>query len=896
MALRDFLRAFHLGRHSGDVEGEVADEIDFHLERRTEELVEEGLEPAEARRRAGEAFGDRARIEAETRRRHRRGSLRSLADGVGRDLRFALRTVRRDPGFSATVVVTLGLGIGAATAVFGVVDAALLAPLPFEDADRVVFLLGHHEAEDGPRIRGASVPEIEDWRRRSRSFTDVSVQDALTLTLTTGGSAAERVTAEAVSPGYFRILGADADRGRVFRPEEDRGSEASPVVVIGAGLRERRFGRDADVIGRTIRLNRVSHTIVGVMPRGFRGLTFRTELWIPSLREFAVTGRDDPDDRGSRWLAAVARLAPGVDLEEARADLASVADALEAEHPETNADRGVTVRPLRASFLGDADTLLLVLLGAAGLLLLIACANVTNLHLVRATTRSGEVAVRMALGAGRGRLVRQLVIESLVFSAAGAALGMALAGWGLDLLAAGVPDGALPVYADPSVDARVFAFAVAVTAVAGVISGLAPAVRTSGLEAAAELAGPGRGGIPRGGTGRRGGGTGRILVGAEVALAVVLLTGAGLMLRSIREKLEVDPGFDHDRVLAFRLELPEDAYPDGPAVDGFVAEVRGRLGGLPGVESVAVSSDLPLRDRTSGVFVAHPHRPEENLRVYLHRVDTAYFSTLGIPMVRGRAFGPGDGPDADRVVIIDRAFARRIFSDRNPVGELVRLGGPGGPAARIVGVAGPVRHRDLTTDLVAGADDPDLYYPLARGYGRVLEVALRTGGDPGALAAPARAAVGEIDPSLPVYRVGTLAVELRQETAGDRLGSTLLAVFGALALILAAVGIYGVIAFSVGRRSREIAVRMAVGADAARVRGMVVGEGMKVVLLGLAAGLAGALLLCRTLAGLLYEVSAMDPTTYATVSMVLAGVALAATYLPARRATAVDPGATLRSE
>lgn len=826
--------------------------------------------------------------------------------GWVQDLRFAARTAVRNPVQSAAVVATLALGIGAATAIFSVVDATLLRPLPFEDAGRLVFLQGYAQTAEGPRIRGGSYPEIVDWKRMSTSFTDVSILDGVPLTLEGGGRGvpgsgaggeAERIRGEVVSAGYFDLLGVDPIRGRTFTGAEDAPPGAA-VVVIGEDLWERRFGRDPGIVGATVRLNRMPYTVIGVLPASFGGMDFVSEAWVPAGEMFDLgTAGGGPDDRGSRWLGAVGRLAPGVSLDAARADLDRVAASLTEEHPDYNTDRGVQLDPVREVLLGDTRTLVLVLLGAVGLLLLIAGANVTNLLLVRASARRREVLMRRALGAARGRLVRQFLTESAVLAGAGTALGVLLAYWGVQGLMAVVPDRVFPGFVEAGIDLRVLLFAVGLLALTGALSGLAPAWGGSRAELADGLKESARGAVE----GRGGGGGGisprRVLVTAEVAVALVLLVGAGLMMRSFRNQLGVDPGFEADRVLAFRLGLPEAAY-DREEVVPFVRELVRELEAIPGVERAVAASDLPLRGiASSAIFSYLPGRTdrEDAIRVYFHRVQPDYFETLGIPITRGRAFLPEENTEGVDVVILGDAYARRHFPDRDPVGETVLLG----PNSRftVVGVTGPVRIRDLTSDIGAGDDDPDLYLPYGRAPARDFAVAVRAGtSEPAALLPEVRRAVARLDASLPVARAAPLSTGIRNQTAQARFGTFLLGTFSVLALILAAVGIYGVMAVSVGRRSREIAIRMAMGADARWVRGMVVGQGMKLVVAGLALGVVGAALLSRALSALLYGVGEVDPATYAAVAGLLGAVGLLATWIPARRATTVDPQRTLAAE
>ncbi len=880
----------------GDPEGDVRDEIEHYLDLRTREFMEQGMDEEEARAAARRAFGDVERIEAETVRLARRRTIlerwRTTMGGWAQDLRFSVRTVVRNPLFSAAIVATLALGIGATTAVFSVVDATLLRPLPFEDTDRLVFLRGYADTPEGVRFRGGSYPEILDWEEgASSSFTDVAVVDGVTVSLTGEGDA-ERVGGEIVSGGFFELLGVEPLRGRVFDAAEARAPDDAPVVVIGHDLWERRFGRSDDALGATLRVNDVPLTVVGVMPETFQGLNFASELWIPETQMWALgVAGGDPDDRGSRWLGAVGRLAPGVELEAAQGELDRVAASLAEAHPNFNRDRGVMAQPVRDVMLGSSETLVLVLLGAVGLVLLIACANVTNLLLVRATGRGREVLMRLALGAGRKRLVRQFVTESLLLAALGTGAGLLVAVWGIRALESTIPAGLFPGFVEVTMDPRIFAFAVGLLLVTGVVSGLAPALNASRLDISAGLKEGARGAV-EGGTGRRGFGLRSLLVVGEVALALVLLVGAGLMLQSFRNQLAVDPGFDADRVVGFSVQLPEAAYPDSTVVP-FARQLVREVEGLPGVQDASLATDLPLGGSASAFYTYLPDRPDEEIRTYRHRVQPGFYETMGIQVLRGRAFRPDESEPGVDVVMISEAYAERFFADRNPVGESILLGSM---PFRIVGVVESVRYRDLTSNIVGGEDDPDVYYPWGRSPSRFLDVAVRTGADPASLLPAIRNVVARQDPSLPVYNAAPLSQNLRQQTGQARFGSFLLGTFSVLALLLAAVGIYGVMAVSVGRRTREIALRMAMGADAGGVTRIVVGQGMRLVGGGLVIGLLGALVLSRTLSTFLFGVEQIDPPTYAAVALSLAAVGLAASWIPARRATRIEPQQALTVE
>ncbi len=867
-------------------ERDLDDELRFHLEMEVENNVREGMSPAEARRRALLAFGGVQRVKDETREAWGIAAPGDLA----RDVRLAARALRRSPGFAAVALLTLGLGVGASTAIFTLVNAALLRPLPFEAPERLVAIWGTAGPERA--IRGASYPELMDWREQNRSLEDVVVYDESTLSLSGGGEAA-LLESETVSPGFFEMLGVAPARGRVFGARDDVVG-AAPAAVVSHELWRDRFGADPALIGRTLTLDGTATMVIGIMPPGFRGLSFDTEIWVTLL----PTAPGLVENRGTRWLMALGRLKPGVDVEAAQADLGSVADRLRARYPDLNDDRHATLFPLRDYYLGNGRTLMHVLLGAVAFLLLIACVNVTNLQLVRGVYRRRETAVRHALGARRLHVVRERMAEALVLAFVGGALGLVLARVGVEALAPLVPDGVLPSYAEVGLDVRAFAFALAVTLLAGLVAGALPALSGAARRPADALRGGGGGSRTQAGDGGPGGHMRlhRMLVAGEVAMALALMVGAGLMVRSLRAQLDVEPGFRADGVLAARLYLPPGEY-GRPARVRFVDALVERVHALPGAADVAVGFDSPLRGNSGASYVFVEGRPDERIRFYRHHVSPAYFRTLGIPIVRGRGFTAADADeDAPGVAVISRAFARRWWPDGDPVGERLRLGSPDGSAATIVGVAGDARFRDLTTGLMDPASDPDVYFAYAQIPTTALDLVVRSSG-PGPVGIRGiREAVAALDPALPVFRVEPLADALARQTAGGRFGSFLLGVFAALALALAAVGVYGVMAFLVGIRRREIAIRLAVGAAPRAVLGLVLRQGMTVVAVGAVAGIGLALAGGRYLEGLLFGVRPTDPRTFALVCAVMLAVAVLANLLPAYRATRVDPQRALQAE
>lgn len=806
-------------------------------------------------------------------------------NGLVRDCRYSLRRLVKQPGFTAAAVVTLALGIGMTTAIFSLVDASIFRALPFKEADRLVFLQGYHAAPEGPRVRGASVPEIRDWRELSRSFTDVKLVDGTSFNLT-GNDRAERVQGEFVSPGYFGLLGAAPLVGRAFEGSSSMTGEPVSEVVIGEAIWERRFDRRRDILGTRIFLNDTPLTVVGVMPESFAGMTFTAEIWAPASSMWLLGAPGDAESRGTRWLVPVAKLRDGVTVEQAQADMDAVSRGLAERLPEVNTDRGALVTPLKDVYLGNTRQLVWALLGAVGLLLAIACANVANLYLVRASSRRHEVVLRAALGARRRELVRMYLAESLVIAALSALAGLLVAESGVRLLASLAPQGFLPPYADIALDWRSFGLAAGLALVVGIVSGIAPAI----LGYRADVAEGIKGGA-RGATAWRGLGFRQAMVVGEIALALTVVTAALLMMKSFRNQLAVTPGFDAASVLAFRLELPEAEY-GREEMAAFARELAGSLEAMPGVDSAAIGSSLPLRDRSSANLVALPDRPEDPIRVYRHHVSPGYFHALGIPLVAGSGF-TGLGPE-EPVTVISESFAQRFFPEGDPVGRSLQVGDD--LRLRVVGVAADARYRDLTSDLAAGDDDPDFYIPFEAFPDRSFDVAVRTHLDPATLAEPVRAAVASLDAGLPVFDMAPLEGELVAETSQARFGSTLLSAFSFTAVLLAAVGIYGLMSYMVAERSREFAIRMATGASAAAIRRLVLRRSLLLALLGVPLGIAGAVIISRLMEALLFGVGGYDPATHGMGLALLLGAVALAVWLPAARAARTDLVDALRYE
>lgn len=802
-----------------------------------------------------------------------------------RHFRHALRQLRRNPGYTTAVVVTLALGIGAVTAVFSVVNGVLLRPLPYPEPDRLVRV--YSTGEHG-HLWTSSPPDFTDWRAQARSFEVMAAGHATILTLT-GEGEAERLQGARVTPGFFEVYGVSPRLGRGFVSDEERpGSD--DVVVLGHGVWLGRFGGDASVLGRTIRLNGSPYRVVGVMPPGFDA-PGGSSLWIP--RSFSA--EDLTTQRGAHYLNVVGRLAPDASVSAADAEMRAIAARLEAEHPDTNTGWGATVQEMRETVVGDVRPALLVLFGAVGLVLLVACANAAGLSLTRAAGRQRELAVRAALGAGRGRLAGTLLGESLVLAVLGGLGGLLLAHLGTELLLALRPED-LPRIDEVRVDPAVLAFAAGASLLTGIGFGILPALQASDRDLHGRLKEGDRALGGRSSPRLR-----SLLVAGEIGLCVLLLAGAALLGRSLLKLQAVDPGFRIENVLTLNVSLPDARYgPDESRefVRGLLEEARA----LPGVEAAGVIFGLPLTGFGYSISVERLdggpayERPGEEKSVQVRVVSPEYFQTLGIPVLRGRGFDRGDREGAPPVAVLSEGAATLLWPDEDALGRTLELGTRLGVAehragGEVVGIVRDVRH-----DGPHRPAPPQVYVAHAQFPVDFLSLAVRTGGEPAALAGPIRRLVRGVDPDLALSEARTMEQWLGESLARSRFFALLLGLFAVIALLLAAVGIYGLVAYGVRRRTRELGVRMALGAASADVLRLVVRQAAAVAGAGVALGLVGAFLLTRTLRGLLFQLSPTDPATLATVTVVLIGVAMAAAWIPARRATRVDPLLALRQE
>jgi predicted permease len=803
------------------------------------------------------------------------------------DLRYGARMLWKNPGFTLIAVITLALGVGANTAIFSVANTALLRPLPYQNPDELVMVW-----ETAPKLgfphNDVAPANFIDWRDQNRVFTQIAAFGGASLSLT-GRGEPERIEGERVSASLFPLLGVTPALGRVFTEQEDR-SDAQGVIVLSHSLWQRRFGGDTGIIGQSLTLSNHPYTVVGVMPAHFRFPGREQEFWVPMAFE-----PDEAAGRGDHYLSVVARLKPGVTRRQAQAEMDAIAARLQQQYPRTNTDQGVALVPLHEEFAGAIRKPLLILMGVAGFVLLIACANLTNLLLARATQRASELTIRAALGAGRMRLIRQLLTESVLLALSGGAVGALLAIWGVDLLETLVPEN-LAQARGVVVDWRVLSFSATVSLLTGVVFGLAPALQISKLNLTEALKEGGRSGAGGGSRGRL---RGALVIG-EIALSLVLLTGAGLMIKSFYRLTGVDPGFQPDKSLTMRMHMTGAKYGDSVKRRTFYDNMLQQVQSIPGVQSAGVITQLPLTTQGLSFTFAlegQPPMPVSNLPIAVFRVISQdYFRALGVPLLRGRSFTPQDSADAQAVVVINRTMAERFWPGQEALGKRFKIGSSDSPnpLMMVVGVVGDVRQSSLDQVL-----KPEMYVSHLqdrRFFAIPRDLVVRTTGDPLAMAAAVRAEIWKLDKELPLYQVRTMEQILSASVVGQRFNMLLLTVFAALALLLATVGIYGLMSYATAQRAREIGVRLALGARARDVLRLVMKQGLILTVSGVAIGLAGAFALTRIMTGLLFGVSATDPVTFTLIAALLTLVALVACWIPARRAAKFDPMVALRCE
>jgi putative ABC transport system permease protein len=803
------------------------------------------------------------------------------------DLRFGFRQLLAKPGFAAIAILSLALGIGANTAIFSLLDAVLLRPLPFHDPDRLVMVW-----EDATRVgfpRNTPAPaNYADWKAQNRVFEDMAAVNWRSYNLTDEGEP-EKVEAQGVTANFFPLLGVKPELGRVFTEEEDQPGRSN-VALISYGLWQRRFGGDPALVGKEILLDGQKRTVIGVAPPGFQFLSKETGLWVPmafSPQELA--------NRGSHYLTVVARMKPGVTLQEARADVAAITQRINRDNPVSwsGFEIGSVVISMREQLAGDARQALLVLLVAVGFVLLIACANIANLLLSRGAARYREIALRAALGAGRHRIVRQLLTESVLLAVAGGATGLLFAWLSFSFLKQIIPD-AMSLNAGVRIDAKVFGFTLLLSLLTGIIFGIAPALQAAKVDLNEAL---------KQGGGRAGAGAGHhrlrgALVVIEVAMALVLLVGAGLLIQTFLRLRALDIGVNPENVLTLRTALPRNKYGELPKRDAFYQQVLERVRALPGVISAGYTTAAPLtwKGGTNG-FTVEGREQGPGQDAQNRQISLGYMETMGVKIRQGRFFDDHDDAQAQPVAIINETMARQFWPGENPLGKRFKLG-PGDsqrPWVTIVGVIVDVKEMGLEAPAKAEMflpyqQLPNMLWNIPR------DLAVHTTGDPLSVAAAVRQAIWSVDRNQPVSNIRTMDEILSEEVAQRRIGMTLLAAFAALALLLASLGIYGVLSYSVAQRTHEIGIRMALGAGRKDVLQMALADGMRLAAAGVVIGLGASFALTRLMERLLFGVSASDPLTLGGVTLLLVAVALVACLIPARRATKVDPVVALRTE
>jgi putative ABC transport system permease protein len=798
------------------------------------------------------------------------------------DLHYGLRVWLKRPGFAAIAILALALGIGANTAIFSVVNSILLRPLPFKDPDRIMYLAEKSQDTD---YMNFSWPDYQDWRDQNSVFEQMALFKNDTFTLS-GTDQPEQVTGGMVTGNFFTTLGVNPFLGRNFLPEEDQPG-ANRTLILSHGLWQRRFGADPKIIGKTALLDTRSYIVVGVAPAGFDPPTGKAELWVPlGLWRNSLAGRS-----GHSAGRAIARLKPGVTVKQAVTEIDSIARRLQDQYKEAPAVTGATVLPLHEQVVGKFRPAILILFAAVGFVLLIACANVANLLLARSASRQREIAIRSAVGASRFRIIQQLLTEGMLLSLFGGILGLLLAMWGTDLLVTLGPVD-LPRLKEIGIDSRALGFTLIASILTSILFGLAPALQASRPDLNETLKEGGKSSM-EGMGGRR---VRNLLVVTEVALTFVLLIGAGLMIKSFLRLQQVDPGYNTDKVLALEMSLPGAKYRNRTEVAQFYEKLFARIEAIPGIEASGGANNLPMGENYNQqgfsieggpIFTADDYR-----MVDAYVTSPGYFRAMGIPLLRGRIFSDQDRETSPPVGIIDEAMARIYWPDADPIGKHFKMSGskPEDPWITVVGIVGSVKQYGLDQET-----RPQIYRPFQQRADWTMSLVVKAP-NPMGLVSAIRQAVGEVDKDQPIYNIKPLEQIVAESTSQRRFNMLLLVLFAVIALILAAVGIYGVMSYSVTQRTHEIGIRMALGADQKDILKLILGHGMALALAGIVIGMASALALTRLMSSLLFGVSATDLPTFAVISIILTGIALLSCFIPARRAMKVDPMVALRYE
>jgi len=894
MSLRELLARARGTLGGGRRDGDLTEELDFHREMLEAQHRARGLDPATARRAARLDLGGATQIAEEW--RDQRGL--PFFEMLWQDVRYGVRMLRRAPGFTAAALVTLALGIGANTAIFTIVDAVLLRPLPYAHSDRLVTVGDRNPEGFSSNVGFATVL---DWRQRSRTIESFAMMRSWQPTLVTNGEA-ERLPAVRVSWNYFDMMGVRPALGRPFTEDDDR-PDHWRVLLLSDSLWRRRFGSDPSVVGRIVVMNDREYRIVGVMPPSFEPLDAQryynadAEIWAPI--GYDLSG--DSSCRGCRHLRSFGRLKRGVTVADATVEMNAIREQMRREHPNDYDAGAIAVVPLRDALTGSVRTALYVLLAAVGFVLLIACANVANLLLARSVTRERELALRAVLGAGRARIIRQLLTESVLLSAGGALCGLVLAMLAVRGLAAFAPV-SLPRLDEIAIDSRVLAFTAALSILTSVFFGLVPAWRGASFGMQQTLAVDSRGSVGAPSRARS------VLVVADLALALVLLAGAGLMLRTVVALTHADPGFRADRILSLQFSLVGQAYAEDSAVVVFQDRALEKLRAIPGVEGAALAGQIPFGGNADcwGFHVNGRMKPNpvDDPCVERYGITPDYLRVMGVPVLNGRSFTSADTTAGQPVIVISQSTAKVVWGSENPIGSQVRIGGhTTGPWRTIIGVVADVHHDDLTEPPA-----PAMYTPQTQITDSYLTAVVKSSSasndatadrstrDAAVLAAPARAVLRELDPTVPVYDVATLSSLIEKSGAQRLFVMRLLAGFAMVSVLLAAIGLYGVVAYGVAQRTREVGVRVALGAQRADVLRLVLSSGLSLVALGVTGGLAAAFAATRFLGTLMFGVSPVDPPTFAAAAAILIIVALLAHWVPIRRALRIDPATALRAE
>ena len=868
-------------------EQDMRDELRFHIERQTAANIAAGMPPEEARRQAVLQLGAIEAVKEDCREQRRGFWLESLYA----DVRYGLRILRKSPGFTVIAILTLALGIGANTAIFSVVQGVLLAPLPYNEPERLVMVWQYNLTLK--HAISVSYPDFLDWQRNARSFQQMAAFDSQDRNLTAPGTP-EHLNGEEISSGFLSTLGIKPILGREFSPEEDQHG-GPPVVIISNRLWRNRFAASTAAVGKSVTLDGMDYTVVGVLPADFRVVGEEADVYVPP-------GQGDPlifGDRTIHPILCVARLKPGVTIAQSEAEMGAIQEHLDRLYPSADQGLGANVKPLKQEFVADVSGTLLLLLGTVGIVLLIACANVANLLLARSAARTREFAIRSALGASGARIVRQLVTESVLLSLAGGMLGLALAKWGVRPVLTALP-ASLPRSENIGVNVSVLLFALGVSVAVGILFGLAPAFQSSRADMQSSLKAGGRGSTSPHHHAQSS------LVIVQMALTLVLLVGAGLLFRTIRRLWEVNPGFDARHVIAFNVGLSPSATKTTSGMRIAYQQLIERIRNIPGITAAELTVLFPLSEHQNvGPFLVGSQQTASMAqapRALFYWTGPDYLRTMEIPLLRGRYFTAADTASSEPVILIDSALARAYFPDRDPVGQAMTI--PHWGPVRIIGVVGHVTHwgldeRDAYTQNQIYASINQFPDDWALIFYRRLTVVVSTPLDAAAVMPAIKAAVYGASDDQTVYGVQVMQQALSQSLSAQRFPMVLLGVFAGLALLLASIGVYGVISYSVIQRVHEIGIRMALGAARRDVFCMVIGQGLRLALAGVAIGVATALILTRLLSSfshLLYGVGASDPATFLVVSVILTGVAILACYIPARRAMRVDPMAALRHE